>query len=189
MKKFVCINDDYVMDDVHIKAREIGIVSSENEETATIDFVTQKTPITLNKNLITVFDPTETGDAYEYKVCNRCGRLLPTVKFSINQNGKNNRPVRRPSCTECRSIIDGKRVSSKDKKIWLTKKPDFEIWECPICGKRTIPGLTSKVVLDHNHITGKPRAWICDSCNTGLGRFKDDITTIKKAVQYLKKEK
>ena len=52
-----------------------------------------------------------------------------------------------------------------------------------------VPGVTSKVVLDHNHITGKPRAWICDSCNTGLGRFKDDIKTMEDAIAYLKKYK
>ena len=45
------------------------------------------------------------------------------------------------------------------------------------------------MVLDHDHITGKPRAWICDSCNTGLGRFKDDIATIENAIKYLKDRK
>ena len=58
--------------------------------------------------------------------------------------------------------------------------------ECPICKKKTIPGITSKVVLDHNHNTGEPRAWICDSCNTGLGRFKDDINLLQCAIDYLK---
>lgn len=106
--------------------------------------------------------------------------------FDKNQNGKNNRSVRRPSCINCRKEIDGKGISSADKKIWEKTKPNYIIWECPICKKRTIPGLTSKVVLDHNHITGKPRSWICDSCNTGLGRFKDDINTMYDAINYLK---
>lgn len=60
-------------------------------------------------------------------------------------------------------------------------KPNMKIWTCPICKKTTIPGLTGKVVCDHNHKTGHPRAWICDSCNTGSGRFKDDITLLKNA--------
>ena len=87
----------------------------------------------------------------------------------------------------CRKIIDGKSVSFEDKKEWEKIKPNKTIWECPICKKRTIPGITSKVVLDHDHITGKPRAWICDSCNTELGRFKDDIETMENAIQYLRK--
>ena len=53
--------------------------------------------------------------------------------------------------------------------------------------KITIPGVTSKVVLDHDHNTGKPRAWICDSCNTGLGRFKDRVELLQNAIDYLKK--
>ena len=63
----------------------------------------------------------------------------------------------------------------------------MEIFECPICKKRTIPGLTSKIVLDHNHSTGKVRGWICDSCNTGIGRFKDDTKLLEEAIKYLQK--
>ena len=122
-----------------------------------------------------------------YKICNRCNRLLKTEQFDKNQNGKNNRSVRRPSCIDCRKEIDGKGVTLKDKKEWEKIKPEYEIWKCPVCNKKTIPGITSKVVLDHNHITGRPRAWICDSCNTGLGRFKDNISTMKDAIDYLEK--
>ena len=80
-------------------------------------------------------------------------------------------------------------MSCSDKRIMDKIKPNMEIWTCPICKKTTIPGLTSKVVCDHDHITGKPRAWICDSCNTGLGRFKDNIELLESAIQYLKLNK
>lgn len=40
--------------------------------------------------------------------------------------------------------------------------------------------------LDHNHNTGKIRAILCHSCNTGLGLFKDDPTRLQKAIDYLK---
>jgi len=42
------------------------------------------------------------------------------------------------------------------------------------------------LVKDHDHLTEKAREWICDSRNTGLGRFKDDITTLQKVMDYLK---
>ena len=121
------------------------------------------------------FDPFKTGDNYDKKICNVCNRLLPIEEFDKNQNGKNNRTVRRPSCNECRKQIDGKPIPLSVKKKWeRIIKPYCTIWRGPICKKVTIPGITNKVVLDHDHITGQPRAWICDSCNTGLGRFKDD---------------
>ena len=47
--------------------------------------------------------------------------------------------------------------------------------------------VTANLVRDHDNITGKGREWICDSYNTGLGRFKDDIKLLQKAIDYLKK--
>ena len=75
--------------------------------------------------------------------------------------------------------------NSQEKRKWEKDKPNKVPFECPICGKRTIAGITCKVVLDHNHQTGKVRGWVCDSCNTGIGRFKDDTELIKKAIKYV----
>jgi len=61
------------------------------------------------------------------------------------------------------------------------------LFTCPICEKMSIAGITANLVKDHNHQTGAGREWICDSCNTGLGRFKDDINLLHKVIQYLQK--
>lgn len=189
MNRFVYMKEDYKRDSFIIKKNEIGILNNIKNNIVIVNFVNLNTEIEIEKSLIEEFNPLQTGDQYEKKVCNICNRLLDTENFQKNQNGKNNRSVRRPSCNDCRKIIDGADMTANDKKVWNKIKPNFVIWECPICKKRTIPGLTSKVVLDHDHITGKPRAWICDSCNTGLGRFKDDINTIQDAIEYLKNKK
>lgn len=185
-KDFIYIKKDLQIKKYLIKKNEIGIVEKISLPNVTVQFVNTPYQIVLSKDDVDVFDPIKTGDKYNKKICNRCNRLLPVNNFQKNQNGKNNRTVRRPSCNNCRKEIDGVEVSTKDKREWAKSKPSFQIWECPICKKKTIPGLTSKVVLDHDHKTGKPRAWICDSCNTGLGRFKDDIETIESAITYLK---
>lgn len=171
-----------------IQDNEVGILKKQTAQIAFVQFVNYDYEIAVPIQNVCQFDPLKTGDQFDKKVCNRCNRLLPTTQFDKNQNGKNNRTVRRPSCVDCREFIDGKSVPSRLKTIWERTKPDMEIWECPICKKRTIPGLTSKVVLDHDHTTGEPRAWICDSCNTGLGRFKDDIDVMYSAINYLKKK-
>ena len=44
-----------------------------------------------------------------------------------------------------------------------------------------------QLVVDHCHKTGKIRGLICDSCNVGLGRFKDNIDNLKNAIKYLEK--
>lgn len=58
---------------------------------------------------------------------------------------------------------------------------------CPICHKVNLPDITVKVVLDHNHNTGEAREWICESCNTGIGRFRDDSEILDRAKKYLEK--
>lgn len=184
---FICVNDSLKINDTIIKKNEIGIVVEELPNKLVVNLVNLDFPVSIPKEKTFIFNPKETGDAYTKKICNLCNRLLPVENFAKNQNGINNRTVRRPSCNECREVIDGKNIPSKLKKEWEKKKPNYVIWQCPICKKKTIPGITSKVVLDHNHYSGAPRAWICDSCNTGLGRFKDSIATLQSAIDYLKK--
>ena len=51
--------------------------------------------------------------------------------------------------------------------------------KCAICENET------KLFVDHNHQTGKVRGFLCNMCNSGLGLFKDNITLMKKATEYL----
>lgn len=187
MPVFIYITQEYKFNNNIVKPYEIGIVEKIKDDTLEIQFVDCEDTLEVPRSIVRYFDPQKTGDQYSHKVCNRCNRLLPTNMFRRNQNGINNRVVRRPSCNDCRELIDGKDMPPAVKSSWTKNKPNMIIWECPICKKRTIPGLTSKVVLDHNHKTGMPNAWICDSCNTGLGRFKDDIEVMQEAIEYLKK--
>jgi hypothetical protein len=39
--------------------------------------------------------------------------------------------------------------------------------------------------IDHNHLTGKTRALLCDKCNVGLGSFRDNPDLLRKAAAYL----
>lgn len=39
--------------------------------------------------------------------------------------------------------------------------------------------------IDHNHITGKVRGYLCSTCNSGLGQFYDNIDLLKSAIKYL----
>jgi hypothetical protein len=57
---------------------------------------------------------------------------------------------------------------------------------CAICGNPPTPR-ERWLHLDHCHDTGKVRALLCMACNTTLGRFRHDPTTIEKAIAYLLK--
>ena len=54
---------------------------------------------------------------------------------------------------------------------------------CECCGrKQTGRGVMH---LDHDHKSGTFRGWLCFECNTGLGKFGDDLSGVMKAVSYL----
>ena len=53
---------------------------------------------------------------------------------------------------------------------------------CVICQN------ADKLVVDHDHITGKVRGLLCHNCNLGLGHFKDNALVLRMAIGYLLKE-
>jgi len=185
--KFVFAKKDIkISNTILIEKNDVGIIESESGEKSSIFFIRIWKRVPLDNNDFEIFNVKEAGDGFSKKICNICHKLLNTTEFAKNQNAKNNRSVRRPSCQECRKKLEGVNLALKAKREWSKKKPQNKPFECPICGKRTIAGITSKVVLDHDHRSGKVRDWICDSCNTGIGRFKDDVELMKKAIRFIK---
>lgn len=61
-----------------------------------------------------------------------------------------------------------------------------QLGRCAICGTSD-PGKTrSRFHVDHCHDTGKVRALLCSTCNTGIGQFKHDVNLLQKAIGYLR---
>ena len=58
---------------------------------------------------------------------------------------------------------------------------------CAICNEREIVPNRS-LSVDHDHVTGKVRGLLCSNCNPGIGKFKEDIELLGKAVAYLERE-
>ena len=51
--------------------------------------------------------------------------------------------------------------------------------------KYSVAGVNAQIRVDHNQEAGTPRGLICDSCNTGLGRFKNGEDHLQSAIEYL----
>lgn len=54
---------------------------------------------------------------------------------------------------------------------------------CAICRQ---PPKRKRLALDHDHATGKARAFLCHPCNNALGLFRDNPALLRKAIAYLR---
>lgn len=166
----------------------VGLVKEENEDDFIVWLIGSDTDWVVLKANTEFVDVTKTGDRYSHKICNVCHCLKPVVQFDKNQNNLHG-AVRRPSCRKCRTSIDKRAPRTKQAKDMEKNKPSVgSPFSCPICRKMSIVGITAKIVADHDHHTGNIRAYICDSCNTGLGRFKNGENYLMNAVNYIKEK-
>ncbi len=101
-----------------IEKDDVGIIEPESIEGTSIFFIRTWQKATLNKNDFQIFDVKKSGDSFSRKICNICHKLRSTTEFAKNQNAKNNRSVRRPSCQECRKKLEGVNINSAEKKEW-----------------------------------------------------------------------
>ena len=56
---------------------------------------------------------------------------------------------------------------------------------CAICNTHK-DSLKRQLAVDHCHITNEARGLLCDACNGGIGKLRDSIVMLKKAIKYLK---
>jgi hypothetical protein len=66
---------------------------------------------------------------------------------------------------------------------------DAQNGACAICNSAEPGGRRERFCIDHCHDTGAIRSLLCVSCNSGLGYFKDDISRLERAAEYLKEHK
>ncbi len=54
---------------------------------------------------------------------------------------------------------------------------------CAICGETC--GTGKMLAVDHCHKSGKIRGLLCFDCNSGIGKLKDDVEMLHRAISYL----
>lgn len=173
----------------NLGAGVVGYAIDRKRGNQTLVFVLgRKLAYWVNNEDIQPFDPTQTGDEYRIKICLNCGILRTVDSFSVNQTRADGSKVRRPRCDDCFTADSGKKMTSKIRKEYMDRHgpASGDLWICPICKRFSIAHVNVKIVVDHDHITGKPRGLICDSCNTGLGRFKDGENLLEDALEYIR---
>lgn len=104
-------------------------------------------------------------------------------------------PPRAPSHMHCSQSCADRGVTTaylmRSYKITLAcyeKMLEEQKGVCKLCEKEGFKMAKHhklKLVVDHCHETGTVRGLLCHNCNRGLGLFKDDVESLKRAIDYL----
>jgi hypothetical protein len=136
------------------------------------------------------------------KTCNMCNVEKNESEFYFSKTYVNNH------CKKCNNEKSKEwYAKNKDVKLasslkWHYKDKygitmeqrqelfDKQLGKCAICSCEIhLDGTldAKRAVIDHNHKTGKVRGMLCNLCNQGIGRFKDNTKLIQNAINYLEK--
>lgn len=123
-------------------------------------------------------------------------RNLEKIRKTNREWAKRNRKWRREYERKYRSRPEIKKhyreymlrwhLFRREKIVGLPKPQ-----KCPVCKRKPLGGKRGKgrMVVDHDHKTGRVRGWLCDDCNVALGRVNDSVLILKGLIKYLKSKK
>ena len=142
--------------------------------------------------------PTPARPYQQSYICTKCGVEKPREEYYKRNN-------RKSGCwSECKTcfverqmkryhenpdLINDQRAASK---YGTTLEHIQQLREdaqgiCSCCGREGLHH-HKRLVIDHDHATGKVRGLICSKCNTVLGLCGDNIGTLKNLIEYLEGE-
>lgn len=110
----------------------------------------------------------------EMRICIKCNEEKHLEEFFTAYRKKDGAEGKAYTCSACKKKLDAQ--VRELKKIHTPPKDS----KCECCGDVT------NLCLDHDHITGEFRGWLCLNCNHGLGKFKDNPETLLRAAEYLR---
>ena len=116
-------------------------------------------------------------------VCIKCKKTKPLNSFGNASGGK----YKNTTCRRCTN-----KNSRTVKGLYLSVAPPSKDHACPIClrkaGELHCPTKPNKSVwsLDHDHVKGTFRGWLCHRCNRGIGMIGDSVENTQRLLNYLK---
>ena len=130
------------------------------------------------------------------KTCKSCLLEKPLDSFYPHKGSKQGVLARCKQCISAHrkaSYSSEKALETLLKSRYKLSKREYDTklseqnGVCAICGT-TDPGkYHGRFCVDHNHSTNEVRGLICHNCNSALGNFKDSVSVLLSAVDYLKK--
>lgn len=113
-----------------------------------------------------------------HRLCRECDETLLVSDFNPNRvksNGYTNIETRCIGCMRARKYGTTKAIV---QSMLADQKNACAICKSPFRNAKDTH-------VDHCHSTGAIRGILCMECNTGLGKFKDNIGLLLTAIDYL----
>lgn len=120
-----------------------------------------------------------------YRICGTCKKQRLLKNFSKSKNDKNGLSY---LCKTCNALASRKFHLSKKYNITIEQYDSMlksQDKKCSICENK-FNDKSKRFAVDHCHTTGKIRGLLCFHCNTGIGKLKDSVELLEKAIIYLK---
>lgn len=126
-------------------------------------------------------EPKEYENGERLKECFSCKGMFPETEehFRFLHSKESSHP--HPYCHTCEKEQNQIRYQLKQEHPRESRPT-----HCECCGVAESK-IRRSLVLDHCHITGIFRGWICAKCNVGLGGLGDDLEGVQKGLDYLKR--
>ncbi len=135
------------------------------------------------------------------KRCCTCKNYKPFSEFHKDKTGIKGLAYSCKRCANTRARANhvaryadaGYKISRKDSytrhKFGITlddynQRLKNQEYCCMICKTKNPVGGWH---LDHNHTTGALRAFLCSSCNRGIGYMYENIQSLRNAIEYLER--
>lgn len=131
------------------------------------------------------------------RVCKKCNTEQPLDRFVKVKKCRFGRSYR---CKKCdyrhnRRFCNGPAQRNYHIRTKYGIEPDVydslfasQGGVCAIC-KSSSPGQirAKHLYIDHDHATGSIRGLLCHPCNAGLGKFRDNPSSLLAAIAYLER--
>lgn len=117
------------------------------------------------------------------RICSCCKKAKPLSEFHGKDENKSQK------CQHCISAAFLRyRYNISLTQFMEMRKSQSD--KCKICSidleiEKDSSLRSKRVAIDHCHESGKVRGILCSNCNLGLGYFKDNISSLNNAIEYL----
>lgn len=146
-------------------------------------------------------------DSSELKTCSACLQVKSIGDFYLQSRNPSHPSYNKPH-SKCKSCVIKRNGEYQRKNYDPEKYRRWRLWkvfgitpedydrmlaeqdgQCAICRRPPQGGRWNVLAIDHCHRTGRVRGLLCSPCNKGVGAFQDNVSSLRKAADYVLRDR